>query len=192
MTTVAIAWMVLGISWSGPRAAVRRAFRGDDGARVRAVPAGGRPHRRDGLRGGDCPCRPLQLTNLPNLRDYAKAPFTLALVIDPGCAGGAALAHRAMCCCCRSAYGLVLGVGYGFRTDLLVDIPPFLITDRTVPAGRRVAQPAGEGRSGRRCVPRASSQRGWPIITSVISGGGCQWHVVSARPHERRSTRHLA
>jgi hypothetical protein len=69
----------------------------------------------------------LQLANLPNLRDYGKAPFTLALVlilialvVRPW--------RRRDVLLLSLGYGLLMGIGYGFRTDLLVDIPPFFIT----------------------------------------------------------------
>ena len=70
---------------------------------------------------------PVQLANLPHLRDYSKAPFTVALVMIL-----VALVLRPRrtrdVLLLSLGYGLVMGVGYGFRTDLLVDIPPFLIS----------------------------------------------------------------
>lgn len=64
----------------------------------------------------------LHLNNLPHLRDYAKAPFVLALVL---------FALRLVCgpvtwrrsLLLATGAGLVTGVGIGFRNDLLVAIP---------------------------------------------------------------------
>ena len=67
----------------------------------------------------------LQLNNLPHLRDYAKAPFVLALVLTamrlvlPAAATWRTLGLAALA-------GLLTGVGVGFRNDLLVAIPAFL------------------------------------------------------------------
>ena len=70
---------------------------------------------------------PLHVTYLPGLRDYAKAPFLLVLllliawmIVWPARPGRlAALAVAA---------GLVLGIGLGFRNDLLLAIAPLLLT----------------------------------------------------------------
>ena len=66
----------------------------------------------------------LHLNNLPHLRDYAKAPFVLALVLmtlrlvlRP-----AAMKRTVVL---AAAAGVLTGVGIGFRNDLLVVIPAF-------------------------------------------------------------------
>ena len=85
------------------RTAVRHPFRGDDRARLRAS-------RLLVSRIAAIACAAamsistLQLTNLPNLRDYAKAPFTLALVMIL-----IALAVRPW----RRREVLLLSLGYG-------------------------------------------------------------------------------
>jgi len=174
MTSVAVAWMVLGISWSG-LAPLFGVFYGATTAlayalcrllvgRIAAVACAG----------ALC-LSPLQLASLPNLRDYAKAPFTVALV-----AILVAIVVRprrprdvlvlSLC------YGVVLGIGYGFRTDLLIDIPPFLIAIVFfLPGGVLRDFPlktAAVGLFGAGFVAA-----GWPIISSVVASGGCQWHV---------------
>src|SRR5205823_612693 len=62
---------------------------------------------------------------LPYLRDYAKAPFILALMLIMarmaiGPLSGKRLLGYAV------AFGAVLGIGFGFRNDLLINVPPFL------------------------------------------------------------------
>src|SRR5581483_8457674 len=116
------------------------------------------------------------LANVPNLRDYAKAPFTLALlailvalVVQPR--------RRRDVLLLALVYGLVLGIGYGFRTDLLVDIPPFLIAVVFfLPGGplRNAALKTG----ALACFAVGFVAAGWPIISTVVGSGGCQWHVA--------------
>ena len=174
MTTVAIAWRVVGISWSRLAPLFGILFAATTAlvyalsrllvSRIAAIACA-----------AAMSISTLQLTNLPNLRDYAKAPFTLALVMIL-----IALAvrpwRRREVLLLSLGYGLVMGVGYGFRTDLLVDIPPFLSHHRIVPARRRVAQPAGEGR-GCRPVCRRLHCRGLADHQHRGFRGGCQWHV---------------
>lgn len=64
----------------------------------------------------------IHLIYLPHLRDYSKAPFMLALLLimarlvsGPG--------SRARTLWLALAYGVVLGIGIGFRNDLLVGVP---------------------------------------------------------------------
>ncbi|HVZ23107.1 MAG TPA: hypothetical protein VG871_18670 [Vicinamibacterales bacterium] len=65
------------------------------------------------------------LAYLPQLRDYAKAPFILCLILI-----AAHLAmppfNRTRSLALSALFGLVLGVGLGFRNDLLINVPPFL------------------------------------------------------------------
>jgi hypothetical protein len=69
----------------------------------------------------------LHVQNLPHLRDYAKAPFVLALILILFWIVKHPPTPRRLVAWCV-AYGLVLGVGYGFRTDFLACIPPFFVT----------------------------------------------------------------
>jgi hypothetical protein len=174
MTTVAIVWKVLGISWSGLVPlfglffaattvlvyALARLMVGRIAASACAAALA---------------VSPLQLANLPHLRDYSKAPFTVALgmilvalVLRPRRTRDVLLLSL--------GYGLVMGVGYGFRTDLLVDIPPFLISVALfLPGGVFRNLPLKASAVG--LFAAGFTAAGWPIITSVVSGGGCQWHV---------------
>ena len=170
---VAVAWMVLGISWSGlaplfgvlyglTTALAYANFRLIVG-RAAALAAT-----------AALTVSTLQLTNLPNLRDYAKAPLTLALVFVL-----VALAVRPWrprtVLLLSLAYGLILGIGYGFRTDLLIDIPPFLITMVLfMPGGLLRNLPVKIAAIG--LCAAGFIAAGWPIITSVVGSGGCQWH----------------
>ena len=173
MTMVAVAWMVLGISWSGlaplfgvlyglTTALAYANFRLIVG-RVAALAAT-----------TALTVSTLQLTNLPNLRDYAKAPLTLALVFVLVALAVRPWRPRAVLLL-SLAYGLILGIGYGFRTDLLIDIPPFLITMALfMPGGVLRNLPVKIAAIG--LCAAGFIAAGWPIITSVVGSGGCQWH----------------
>ena len=78
---------------------------------------------------------PLHLMKLPGLRDYSKAPFILlaillmtVLLTRPMKLRGHLLAG--------AAAGLVVGLGVGFRIDVLIVIVPLLAVWMVFPAGR--------------------------------------------------------
>lgn len=79
---------------------------------------------------------PLQLANLPNLRDYAKAPFVLLLLLLLGTMLRRPWRPAAMAGLCMSA-GLVAGVGLGFRNDLLLLLPLVVVVAMVAPAPTR-------------------------------------------------------
>jgi len=174
MLSVALAWMVLGISWSGlgPLFGV---FLGSTVAVTYAL------CRQVTGRAAAVACAaaialsPLQLSNLPNLRDYAKAPFTIAIVLLL-----VALAVRPWrtrdVLMLSLAYGAVLGIGYGFRTDLLIDFPPFLVTIALfLPC--RITEHVGAKAAAAGVCAAGFVIAGWPVISTVVERGGCQWHV---------------
>src|SRR5262249_40374360 len=68
----------------------------------------------------------LQLLNLPALRDYATAPFLLLLFLLLGLLVTRRPSWRSVLTV-SVAFGVVLGIGYGFRYDLLIAIPAFLL-----------------------------------------------------------------
>jgi len=173
MTSVAVAWMVVGISWSGLAPLFGVLF----GVTTAVVFALCRlvVGRAAAMVCAALMClSPVQLANLPNLRDYAKAPFTLALiailiamVVRP--------LQRRYVLGLAACYGIILGIGYGFRTDLLVDIPPFLIAVALFLPSGIVANLPLKAAAMMLCVATFIISA-WPIIHAVTSGGGCQWH----------------
>lgn len=173
MTAVAVSWMVLGISWSGLGPLFGVLF----GATTALVFILCRLVVRRSLAvacAGLLCVSPLQLANLPNLRDYAKAPFTLALIAILVALAVRPLRPRAILLA-SLAYGLILGVGYGFRTDLLIDIPPFIVVALLfLPGGVLNNLPLKAAAVG--LLVGGFFIAAWPIIRSVTSGGGCQWH----------------
>ncbi len=69
---------------------------------------------------------PMHLGNLPHLRDYAKAPFLLAPILIMGWLAAGWTTRRRTPWLALLA-GVVLGVGLGFRNDLLIAIFPVLV-----------------------------------------------------------------
>jgi hypothetical protein len=66
----------------------------------------------------------IHLGYLPYLRDYSKAPFALTLILIMGrLATGPLTWKRAIGY--GAAFGLVLGIGFGFRNDLLINVVPW-------------------------------------------------------------------
>jgi hypothetical protein len=69
---------------------------------------------------------PVHLGNLPGLRDYAKAPFILGLFLIAAWIARRARHGRSVLAL-SALFGGVLGVGFGFRNDLVIVVPLFLV-----------------------------------------------------------------
>ena len=70
---------------------------------------------------------PLQLRFLPELRDYAKAPFILTLILMLGLLVARPFTPRRLLALAMG-YGAIMGIGFGFRNDLLINVLPFIVT----------------------------------------------------------------
>lgn len=80
----------------------------------------------------------LHLGFLPYLRDYAKAPFILGLiVIMVRMVKGPLLVGRVLRL--AGVFGAVLGIGFGFRNDLLILVPPFIAVSLFCVPGPKLA-----------------------------------------------------
>ena len=123
---VATTWRSVGVSWTGLAAlsgvlfalttvAAYGLFR-TAGARILAAAAA------LALIGST-----LQLIHLPNLRDYSKAPFLVAAACCLVWLVRIRLSPRALVSI-GALYGVWLGLGMGFRNDLLIAMPPFVAT----------------------------------------------------------------
>lgn len=64
---------------------------------------------------------PIQLTNLVDLRDYAKAPFFLLSLLVAGLVIARRRRARVVTAWCAAA-GALLGFGFGIRTDVVVNL----------------------------------------------------------------------
>ena len=175
MWMVALFWMIAGVSWSGLAPLFGALFATTIVLAYvifrLAVPAWMASAAVAALTVSQ-----LHVTNLPHLRDYAKAPFMLALFLMLVWIVKHPPASRRLLAWC-SAYGLVLGIGYGFRTDFLASIPPlFAVVLFFLPGYRPRELAAKLG-----AVATAMAVFvvvGWPAISYVARHGGCQWHVV--------------
>lgn len=67
----------------------------------------------------------VHLGYLPYLRDYAKAPFILALLLIMVRIAAVPLERR-RALVSSAVFGVVLGIGFGFRNDLLINIVPWI------------------------------------------------------------------
>jgi len=67
---------------------------------------------------------PLHLQHLPHLRTYAKAPFFLAAILVMGHLARKPWPRRPLLAL-SAACGALLGLGIGFRQDLLICVPAF-------------------------------------------------------------------
>ena len=77
----------------------------------------------------------IHLGYLPYLRDFAKAPFILGLILIMASIAKPPLARR-RALWLSAAFGVVLGIGFGFRNDLLINIVPWAIVVMLCTPGR--------------------------------------------------------
>jgi hypothetical protein len=124
MLTVGFTWKWTGVSWSGlaplfgltfalTLCAAYGLFRlagGPLAAMLGVVPLAISSHH---------------LSMLPSLRDYAKAPFLLLLMLVMARLAMPPFSRRKVLAL-SAVFGLVLGIGFGFRNDLLICVPPFV------------------------------------------------------------------
>ena len=112
----------------------------------------------------------LHLHNIPHLRDYAKAPFVLALVL---------VAIRLVLTevttwrtlALAAAAGVLTGVGIGFRNDLLVAIPAFVgVLAIFLPVGLRERIGLRVGAIAIYLVAVYGAM--WPMSSVYQTGGG--------------------
>ena len=118
----------------------------------------------------------LQVGNLPSIRDYSKAPFTLFLIFLLGLLVVRPPSWRRVTAIAVAA-GLTLGIGYGFRTDLLIMIPPFLLTlclCLDAPWRDRLRFAA----AGSAVLLLTFAVSASPIIAAGRSALSCQWHTT--------------
>ena len=118
----------------------------------------------------------VHLQNLPHLRDYAKAPFSLVLFGLLGLLVARAMTARRLLVV-AAAYGTTLGIGYGFRTDFLIDIPLFPVVVLAFLPGRLLENLPGKF-AAIAVFGVTFAAVAWPILTTVQQRGGCQWHAV--------------
>ena len=111
---------------------------------------------------------PLELRFLPQLRDYAKTPFMLTLIFVLGTLVVRPFSSRRLLGL-AAAYGAVLGIGFGFRNDLLVNVLPFFVTVAVFLPGP-VRSHARLKLAAVMLAAACFVVCAWPIITAYRSG----------------------
>ena len=175
MTAVGVAWQFVGVSWRklGPVAGI---LFGITIAAAYGIFRLGMGRVLSIVLAWFLSLSTLHLLNLPHIRDYSKAPFALLLIFLLGL-----LVTRrpswTRVLWISLAYGVVMGIGYGFRTDLLINIPAFLLTaflflDASWRHRLRF------GAAGAAVCLAAFYFSAWPIISAVNRTWGCQWHTA--------------
>ncbi len=173
--TVGWSWRVLGISWSG-MGPLFGLFFGTVTALAYGIFRLGMGRLLAILLSFGVATSSLHLLNLPHLRDYSKAPFTLGLVLILGLIVTRPVRRRTVLIL-AATYGAVLGFGYGFRADLLIDLPVLVIALFAFL----------DGGLTRNVMLKAAATAlflatffvvSWPVTSAVYTKGGCQWHVA--------------
>ena len=116
---------------------------------------------------------------VPQLRDYAKGPFLLATILLMG-ALVMGSSDRRRVVWLSAIGGAVIGIGLGFRFDLIIAVPPFVLAVAfLVPAGvtiptrvRRCRVPRGAGRGDRSAAARFVRRRQQCRPRRVARAGG--------------------
>jgi hypothetical protein len=116
---------------------------------------------------------PMHLGNVANLRDYAKAPFFAAML---AAAAIVVLARRPRDVVVVAAvFGLIQAIGFGMRTDVILNLAPFLVAlffVRPEPwrANLRIKFAAAAA-----CL-LVFAVAAWPVL-SAYREGSALWHV---------------
>lgn len=115
-----------------------------------------------------------QLENLPHLRDYSKAPFTIGLLAISAWLVRASL-RPSWFLTLAAAAGVVNGLGIGFRTDLLiVGVLPLTALVWSRP---RSANPWRVRATAIALLIATTTVVSWPVLRAY-AGGNNIWHVI--------------
>jgi hypothetical protein len=119
---------------------------------------------------------PIHLLQLPHLRDYSKAPFALACLLILGVIATRTVRPPATLAL-SALYGAVVGVGYGFRSDLLIYLPPFFVTMALFMPGGVIKNIKWKALAAVVCLATFAFTS-YPIISVVTQNGSCLWHFM--------------
>jgi hypothetical protein len=172
---VGFAWRLLGVSWSGMGPLFGSLF-GATIAGAYAIFRLGMSPAFAVVGAVALSMSQLHLGYLPSLRDYAKAPFTLILIVLLGLLVKRRTTRKGALAI-AAAYGAILGIGYGFRTDFLADVPLFFLTLIGFLEGGLFRNMRLKVAAGAMCAS-TFLVTSWPVVASVYRSGGCQWHTA--------------
>jgi len=185
MLTVGWTWRIFGVAWSALGPLFAMLFAGTVTAGYLIFRLGvGRPLALLGTIG--LATSRMHLKFLLELRDYAKSPWMLVLVLLLGLLVLGRVSWKRTITI-AVLYGVVLGIGYGFRSDFLAYIPPFFVALLFLPGGI-VRNLAIKAAAGVVCVGTFLVVA-WPALSTLeASKPGCTWHIVLlgfARQYDR-------
>jgi hypothetical protein len=175
MLMVAAAWKILGISWTGLAPLFGLLF-GLTCAWAYVIFRFGMVRWLAIACAAAIALSSLHVLNLPNLRDYAKAPFMLALVavaMTLGLRPMKAVSVVALC----AGYGALVGIGYGLKPDTLIQLPLLAATLLFfLPGPWRATSGVKAGALAAGIAACAVAM--WPVIRATPSTGSNLWHVA--------------
>ncbi len=117
---------------------------------------------------------PMHLSNLPHLRDYSKTPFFVLTLL--AMAFAVRLRRPWHMLLLGAVFGLVQGIGFGMRTDVILNFVPFLIALFFL--GMRAVREQLPAKTGAAVLALAVfTAVGWPILTAYGGSEGLS-HVA--------------
>jgi hypothetical protein len=118
---------------------------------------------------------PYQLDMLPQLRDYSKQPFLFAFLLSSGCvitSQGWGRFHFA-----AASAGFFAAIGLGFRTDLLIAIPFFVVVLAFCLVADKFQNAVQVG-FGALVFAAVFLISAFPLLTYFGAGGGGSGHMI--------------
>jgi hypothetical protein len=119
-------------------------------------------------------CSPRHFQNLPHLRDYSKTPYFMVMLIAIGIAATERRPRRLVAL--GIAFGAVEGLGFGMRTDMVLNFVPFLLVLFAAPYATLV-----RGLATKLAVATAAAATflavSYPVVRTYTKNSSL-WHVV--------------
>ncbi len=125
MKSAAVLWRWRGVSWAALQPLFALAFAATALATYALMRVVMRPWLA-GIVAAAFASSGSQFNNLPHLRDYLKAPFVIGVLALAAWIATARLGKGGLWLCSAAA-GAVVGIGFGFRTDLLLGVPAVIV-----------------------------------------------------------------
>jgi hypothetical protein len=116
---------------------------------------------------------PMHLQNLPHLRDYSKAPYLVLTIVAMAIVISERNAKRLAAA--GAAFGLVQGIGFGMRSDVLLNFIPFFAA-LLFAGSRRVSEQLKEKLVCAGAAIAVFTVASLPILRTYSASEGF-WHV---------------
>jgi hypothetical protein len=175
MLMVAGAWKLLGVSWTGLAPLFGLLF-GLTTACVYVIVRFGMGRVLAVACTAAMALSTIQLANLLGLRDYARAPFMLACIAIVMMLTLRPFTPRRLLIW-ATVFGVIVGIGYGFRPDAMVQIPLLVITTMCfLPVPLLSHLRAKAAALAAACL--AFLLCAWPVFHASPATGNNFWHVA--------------